>query len=311
MDIRACQVYLRLAETRHYGRAAAQSSLSPSAVSRHIQRIEQTLGQQLVERNNRSVRLTPAGQRFASYAQRVLDEWQNLRQDLAASERELRGAVTVFGSVTASYSLLAAVLPEVGQHYPGIEVKLRTGDQADGIARILDGAEDTAIIARPDKLPARVSFQPMQLTPLVFIGPVGGSALAATLDDAIRARTEPDWSRLPLVLAERGLARERLLERLRQSHIQPPVYAQVAGHEAVVSMVSLGLGVALVPRLVIDHSPKNQIVRVLPWLDDLAPFELGLCALTTRLADPVVQAFWRASEIAYPQQDSSTATQAV
>jgi LysR family positive regulator for ilvC len=282
MDIRACQVYLRLAETRHYGRAAAQSSLSPSAVSRHIQRIEQTLGQQLVERNNRSVRLTPAGQRFASYAQRVLDEWQNLRQDLAASERELRGAVTVFGSVTASYSLLAAVLPEVGQHYPGIEVKLRTGDQADGIARILDGAEDTAIIARPDKLPARVSFQPMQLTPLVFIGPVGGSALAATLDDAIRARTEPDWSRLPLVLAE-----------------------------AVVSMVSLGLGVALVPRLVIDHSPKNQIVRVLPWLDDLAPFELGLCALTTRLADPVVQAFWRASEIAYPQQDSSTATQAV
>ena len=95
-----------------------------------------------------------------------------------------------------------------------------------------------------------------------------------------------------MVLAERGLARERLLKHLHRLGQKPNIYAQVAGHEAVVSMVSLGLGVAIVPELVFEHSPRQVSIRVLPWLADLQPFELGLCALEDRLNDSLLQAFW-------------------
>ena len=71
---------------------------------------------------------------------------------------DLTGEISVFGSVTASYSMLAQILPEMRESYPGIEIKLRTGDQADGVSRVLEGTEDCAIIALPDHLPSKLEF---------------------------------------------------------------------------------------------------------------------------------------------------------
>ncbi len=70
MDVRACQLFLKLAETRHFGRAAALCNLSPSAVSRQLKRLEEMVGQHLLDRDNRQVRLTPAGRHFLEYARR-------------------------------------------------------------------------------------------------------------------------------------------------------------------------------------------------------------------------------------------------
>jgi len=301
VDVRACQLFLKLAETRHFGRAAALCNLSPSAVSRQLKRLEETVGQHLLDRDSRQVHLTPAGRHFLEYARKAVDDWQQLRSDLGASRDQLSGEVSVFGSVTASYSMLTQILPEMRERYPGVEIKLRTGDQADGIERVLEGAEDSAIIARPVRLAKRLTFLPLRHTPLRLVGPRTPSALARQLDQWLAEEAEPDWTTLPVILAERGLARERLLERLRELGQEPQIYAQVAGHEAVVSMVSLGFGVAVVPELVIQHSPKRETIRVLPWLEDLEPFALGLCALDERVKDPLLEAFWRCARHAYPE----------
>ena len=301
MDMRTYQIFLKLAETQHFGRTAALCNLSPSAISRHLQRLETSVGQQLVERDNRQVHLTPAGRHFLDYARKSVDAWQQLRTDLSSSENTLSGEVSVFGSVTASYSMLTQILPGMRELFPAIELKLRTGDQADGIERVVRGLEDSAIIAKPDALPSRLMFLPLRSTPLVLIGPRTPSALTRRLDRHLNSNQEPDWNVVPMVLAEGGLARERLLQRLQRSQQKPNIYAQVAGHEAVVSMVSLGFGVAVVPELVIQHSPLQQTTRILPWLTDLAPFELGLCALEDGLCDPLLQAFWSCAAQSYPQ----------
>lgn len=292
MEIRACQVYLELAESLHFGKTAAAVNLSPSAISRIVQRLEQEVGQTLVERNNRHVSLTPAGRHFLAYARKAVDEWQQLKGDFSTLRSRLSGDISLFGSVTASYSVLAQILPVVRESFPGIDIKLRTGDQADGLERVLEGSEDCAIIARPDELPARIEFLPLSTTPLKLYGPSAPSTLTRQLDQFIADGDEPDWTDIPVVLAERGLARERLLHRFRERRQQPHIYAQVAGHEAVVSMVSLGFGIALVPELVIRHSPGQVPVRELPWMTDMPPFRLGLCALQDRLKDPLLNALW-------------------
>ncbi|MBT6276859.1 MAG: HTH-type transcriptional activator IlvY, partial [Chromatiales bacterium] len=241
--------------------------------------------------------------RFLEYATNAVDEWRQLQNDLGAARSGLHGEVSVFGSVTASYSMLTLILPRMRETYPGIEIKLRTGDQADGIERVLDGSEDSAIIARPEHLPRRLKFLPLRHTPLRLIGPRTPSALTRLLNNCLAAEQEPDWNEIPMILAERGLARERLLNRLRSASQEPKIYAQVAGHEAVVPMVSLGFGVAVVPELVIEHSPKQDTIRVLPWLSDLQPFALGLCTVEERLGDPLLHAFWQCAAASYPQAE--------
>lgn len=295
MDIRSYHVFLTLAECLHFGRTAERCNLSASAVSRLLQRLEEGLGQTLFERDNRRVRLTPAGRRFEVYARQALEDWQQLKNDLT-QERQLRGEVSVFGSVTASYSVLTHILPLMRDAHPGIEIKLRTGDQAEGIEHVLAGREDCAIVARPDLLPSGLEFLPLQDTPLQLIGPVEGAELGRHIESILAQQQPPDWHKLPLVLVERGLSRDRFLKHLQQRGLSPPIYAQIAGHEAVIAMVALGFGVAVVPELVVQCSPQCNAVRVLPWIEDLAPFSIGLCARAERVQDPLLQAFWRCAE---------------
>lgn len=295
MDLRSAEVFVSLAETLHFAQTAQRCNLSPSAVSRQLSRLEQAVGAPLMERDKRHVAMTPAGRAVLLLARRWLAEWSQLRVELTGDNAELHGQLRVYASVTASYTVLANVLPPLRKRYPGIELLLHTGDQADGIERVLAGREDCAIVAEPDHLPAALEFAPLRSSPLVLIGPADKGALHKKLEQQLKLGAEPDWSQVPLVLAERGLARERLLAHLSVQNTQPLVYAEVGGHEAVVSMVSLGFGVAVVPEIVITASPQRKAIQVLPWLSDLDDFVIGLCSKRDLLRDPLMAAFWRSA----------------
>ncbi|MFT7674460.1 MAG: LysR family positive regulator for ilvC, partial [Gammaproteobacteria bacterium] len=194
MDIKTLQIFLHLADSLHFGQTAKHCNLSPSAISRQLQRLEENVGHQLFERNNRQVRLTPAGRHFQDYAHKAVDDWQRVRSDLNTSHTSLHGEVSLFGSVTASYSMLTQILSKMRETCPGIELKLRTGDQADGVERVLAGQDDSAIIATPKILPDKLAFLTLRTTPLRLIGPKTPSALSRQIDQNIAESIEPDWA---------------------------------------------------------------------------------------------------------------------
>ena len=95
-----------------------------------------------------------------------------------------------------------------------------------------------------------------------------------------------------MILSEEGLARKRVDRWFRNKKIKPLIYAQVAGHEAIVSMVSLGFGVGVVPKIVLDNSPLAANVRILPVTPMLEDYHVGLCALEKKLKNPLIHALW-------------------
>lgn len=286
MDDRSLEHFLHLADCLHFGRASEASHISPSALSRSIARLEQATGAPLFERNNRRVALTPAGRLFVDYARNALGEWDAIRGTLMESAGELHGELRMYCSVTASYSFLFDILARFRRDHPRIEIKLHTGDPEEAMARVSAGSEDIAIGVRPGKLPAGLAFRRITISPLVFI--------AAT--HAGKRSRAADWSGIPMILSERGVGRSRVDEWFRRLGVSPNIYAQVAGNEAIVSMVSLGFGVGVVPRIVLDNSPLAHTVRVLDVHPELAPYVVGLFALEKRLASPLIKAFWSLQE---------------
>lgn len=289
MDLRPLHHFLALAETLHFGRASDACHVSPSTLSRTIQQLEASLGVALFERDNRSVALTHAGRLFQQYARDTLEQWALLRQTLMEESGELTGELSIYCSVTASYSFLYDLLSEFRIRHPRIEIKLHTGDPADAIARVLGGDEDMAITARPEALPAPVAFKPIATSPLVFIAP---SEAADWLPAVTGPPDREEWARTPMILSESGLARERTDAWFRRFGLKPRIYAQVAGNEAIVSMVGLGFGVGVVPRIVLDNSPLADRVRILDVTPRLAPYDVGLCVLDKKLRNPLVRALW-------------------
>ncbi len=288
MDSKALQLFLSLADTLHFGRASEACHVSPSTLSRAIKQLEEEVGVALFDRDNRSVTLTAAGQRFQQYARETLTQWDLIRSSLLEDAAELHGEISVYCSVTASYSFIYNVLREFRRHYPGVEIKLHTGDPEHAIGHVLAGTEEISIAACPDALPKGLVFRPVGVTPLVFIAPLEHGGQIPTQLPFKRQQ----WQQIPLILSESGVARRRVDQWFSEQGIKPLIYAQVAGNEAIVSMVSLGFGIGVVPRIVLDNSPLAGRVQILPIEPELKPYQVGLFALEKKLRSPLIRAFW-------------------
>ncbi|MEE4184818.1 MAG: HTH-type transcriptional activator IlvY [Gammaproteobacteria bacterium] len=295
MDIRQLRQFQNLAHSLHFGRAAAASHVSPSALSRSIRQLEGEVGATLFTRDNRSVELTSAGVAFLSYAREAVSQWEVVCHQLQVEAGELQGEVSIYCSVTASYSFLFELLNRFRREHPRIEIKLHTGDSEHAVQRVLAGEEDMAIGARPEHLHPRLAFKPIARSPLVFVAANRAAAYASL---AHHAPTAELWNDVPMILSESGLARDRVDRWFAQHDIQPRIYAQVGGNEAIVSMVSLGFGVGVVPRIVLDNSPLADTVSVLPVQPELAAYEVGLLVLNKKLRSPLISAFWSQSRTA-------------
>lgn len=291
MDFRSLKLFVTLAETLHFGRASQACHVSPSTLSRSIQQLEDTLGTPLFERDNRHVSLTAQGSAFLRYARDTLEAWDAQKQRLAASATRLTGEISIYCSVTASYSFLYALLSDVRLRHPGIELKLHTGDPAMAMTRVLDGTDDMAITPWPRKPPNALAFRALARSPLVFIAPVNAHRW---LPETPEHSTAAQWQQVPMILSEAGLSREYADTWFKALGIAPRIYAQVAGHEAIVSMVALGFGVGVVPRIVLDNSPLADQVVSLNVKPALPHYDVGLCVLNRRLTNPILDALWRA-----------------
>lgn len=287
MDYQGLKLFLHLASTLHFGQTSEACFISPSTLSRHIKRLEDEVGKPLFERDKRKVSLTRSGELFRQYAAETLANWNRFQETLQEETALLNGEISMYCSVTASYSFLSDLLVTYRQRQPNVEVKLHTGDAAYSIPKVVSGDEDIVIAAKPEHLPSSLSFKPIATSGLVLIAP--------TVSCLVREFIEEDvieWSKVPVIQAEQGLIKQRLQLWFRQQGIKPNVYTSVAGHEAIVSMVSLGFGIGIVPELVLFNSPLANKIQQMTVEPVLQPFTIGLCVQTRRLQSPLVKTFW-------------------
>lgn len=291
MDLRDLKTFLHLAESRHFGRSARAMHVSPSTLSRQIQRLEDDLGQPLFLRDNRTVALTEAGEQLRQFAQHMLLQYQQMRHTLGQQGPSLSGELHLFCSVTAAYSHLPPILDRFRAEHPSVEIKLTTGDAADAVEKVDSNEADLAIAGKPESLPPGVAFSMLENLSVALIAPALPCPVRAQV-----SQPEPDWAKIPFILPEQGPVRRRIeLWFRRQKISNPMIYATVAGHEAMVSMVALGCGVALIPEIVLENSPEpvRNRVQILERHDEKAPLELGVCVQKKRLNEPLISAFWQ------------------
>lgn len=289
MDIRELEIFLTVADLLHFGRASQACNLSPSALTRTIQRMEEKLEQPLFLRDNRTVTLSPAGERLKAYARLSLQEWGSFRASLK-NDKAIAGTLSIYASITAVYSLLPQLLESYRGSYPDVQLELRTGAAEQAVALVQSGEIDLAVAALPDRQRSSIEFLPIITIPLIFIAakqlgaevPVQGGRL--------------DLSRAPLVLPQTGLSRRRLDQWFKEHRITPNITSEVSGNEAIIAMVRLGCGVGIVPQLVLERSPFRDEVVVIDKAPRLQPYVVGLCSSKRNLQRASVRAFWEMAE---------------
>jgi LysR family positive regulator for ilvC len=281
--------FLALSRTLHFGQAARACHLSPSALSRSIQRLEDQLDENLFDRQHHSVALTPAGEAFRHHVLAVLGEWDRFEVERARAKGFLSGTVRIYCTVTAAQSIIPDLLGEVRRKHPGIRLELTTGYASDALDQLRGGVIDVSVAALPDRLPAGIISRDLLSTPVVFVCP----RIKGPVSAAVERRTI-DWSTVPIVLPAHGLAREYLDQWLDRRGIAPNVYAEIEGHEAILSLVALGCGVGVVPRLVLEKSALRDRIVEFAVKPTLRSFKIALCIRRRSMSNPVIGAVWEA-----------------
>ncbi|MEI6895818.1 MAG: HTH-type transcriptional activator IlvY [Colwellia sp.] len=290
MNQKALAMFVHLSQSLHFGKTAQAHHISPSTLSRAIQRLEAEVGGGLLHRDNRSVVLTVIGKKFKVYAEQQLEQWQGFKQSLEYKQASLTGKLHIYCSVTAAYSHLPPLLERFRVQHPLVEIMLTTGNAADALEQVHNQSVDFAIAATPEHLPRSVYFHHLDTITLAVIAPTMACKVQQQLSKNILS-----WSEIPIILPEHGASRKRFERWYRKKQQgKANIYATVSGHEALVSMVALGCGVGIVPQVVVDNSPVKDRVHNLVNVGEVEPFELGVCCLNQSRAKPLIKAFFNA-----------------
>ncbi|POA18172.1 LysR family transcriptional regulator [Pseudomonas sp. FW300-N1A1] len=226
-----------VAQHGSFTKAAERLFLTQPAISDQVRKLEERFGVLLFHRNKRSVRLTDLGERLLSITQRLFvieAEAQELLQDSQALQT---------GSLILAVDAPVHVLPQIArfcERYPGISVKIETGNTDESLSRLFNYQADLALLGR-DVSDERLLSLPLRNDPMVaFVSrnhPWAGRAsiCLADLDDT------------PLVLRETGsVTRQTLEEEMARAGFRIRPAIQVEGREAAREAVVVGIGVGVV-----------------------------------------------------------------
>jgi len=300
-DLRQLRYFVAVAEERHFGRAALRLSMTQPPLSQQIRALEEALGAPLFLRTKRSVELTPVGRDLLPEVRRLLADADGLRPMAQSLARGEVGVLSLAFVSTADYGVLPPLLQRFSERYPGVRLQLTEATSDVQFEELWAGRVDAGLIIPP--LPARfatrLSYLPIAREPLVVAMSEAQARLVGGADnDAVSLH---EIAEAPLIVFPRRLAPafyDIIMDCFGAAGIAPRIGQEAIQMQTIVSLVSAGMGIALVPQSLCNLRRTGVVYR---------PLKAGLPVVETGLVwrqaetSPVLQGFI-ATARAYAQE---------
>jgi len=244
MELRQLEYFVAVAEEASFTRAASRVHVAQPGVSAQVRRLESELGQQLLDRSGRSVRLTGVGSAVLPFARAALDAVANARLAVDDLAGLVRGQVTVGMVSGCALPALAELLAGFHDRHPGVAIALVEDNSDRLVERLRDGRLDLALIGWAEQTPADIDSVVLVDEELVAVA-APGHPLAGAGAGAITIRQLRD---LPLVSLPRGTGvRAALDAACAAAGFTPRIVFEASALPMVVELAGRGLGLAVVP----------------------------------------------------------------
>ncbi|SDC62274.1 LysR family transcriptional regulator [Actinokineospora iranica] len=253
MTLQQLVYFLAVADTRHFTKAAKQAHVAQPSLSKQIQSLETELGAPLFTRARGNVSLTAAGEALLPVAKRILSDVDTARLEVAELIGLRRGRIRLGATPSVCVGVLAEVLRRFHDRYPGVRLVVEEGGSRDLTEALLGGDLDLAlVIVPPQGVDPALTSTPILREHLMVASAADGPAPSDR--DTVRLETLRER---PMVMFRRGYdLRETTLHACREAGFEPKLAVEGGEMDAVLRFVEAGLGVAVVPSLVLPGRPK-------------------------------------------------------
>lgn len=282
MEINQLKYFCVLANIRHFTKAAKEISISQSALSRAIGKLEQELGAPLFRRGGRDILLTPQGQRFLVHAEKALRELEKGRLEMEDGRDPGHGVISLSFMHSLGIHILPQLLSEFKQLYPDIQFNLNQDNSSVLAQSLLAGRSDVCLCS--------VMVNMEQLAWLYLYTEELFAVLPA--DHPLASRKTLELRELedePFITLKPNYSLRILTEQFWAiSGIRPSIIFEGDDVNTATSLVGAHLGVSLLPK---TTGMDTAGLVFLPISFPVCKREIGLAWSTTRPLSPAAQLF--------------------
>ena len=251
MDVRQLKHFAGVARTLHFGRAADELGMTQPPLSQSIMALEREVGAPLFVRTKRSVALTPFGAQWLIHVRTVLDEVSALPGIAKRLREGTAGHLAISFVSTADYSILPALVRRYASLFPDVEISLTEATSDVQIAALLEGKGHVGLVIPPPNatFPEPLCYLPLVTEPLIAAVPdswISDRKLILSADQLLPEAIVG----LPLILFPRQSAPafHNLVTGYYAEHGgQARIVQEAIQMQTIISLVSAGMGIALVP----------------------------------------------------------------
>jgi len=273
------QAFIAVARQSSFRAAAEGLFITQPALSRRIENLEQALQERLFDRTTRRVSLTPAGELFLVHAQAVMEELELAVKSVEQRMAQRREHVTVACVPSVANNLLPQVLKRYARSHANVRVRIIDESAADVLESVRKGEADFGVnfIGAQE---AEIDFAELTRERYLAVMPT---------HHPLAAHTSLNWKSLAgekLVSVSSSSGNRSLIDNAFSRVPQRPVIQYETNHVAgAISLVAVGLGVALLPELAIRNAPYKGIVAR-PVTSPVLSRAMGLITLKGRVLKP-------------------------
>lgn len=280
MNIFHLRIFLAVVEHSSFSMAALKLDTSQSAVSRGIATLEEELGVSLLLRGRFGASLTPIGERIIIHARQILQARESIDYEINL-ERSLRGGrVRIASFRSAATHLLPPLIAQFCQQFPNVEITLTEDDPAGVEQALREGQVDIGLVSLP-RLSEELDTWEIARDEFVVLIPPSAAPVPNNL-------TWEELSDYSFILYNYAECTSAVRDHWDKWGLSFKVAYEIKEDSTIVSMVSQGLGAAILPRLAALPIPEGVQVRSLP-----VPLErlIGAAVLSNILHSPAVFTF--------------------
>jgi LysR family transcriptional regulator, hydrogen peroxide-inducible genes activator len=269
MELHQLRYFCAIADTGSFSRAARQTFVSQPALSQQIAKLEDELGTRLFNRLGRSVTLTETGKSFLPRVRAVMRDLESARNDVVEKKTSITGLISVGVIPTIAPYFLPSILATFSRKWPLVHITVVEEITALLLDKLRAGSIDVAVVA----LPVAVRSQEFESFPLLteklFAALPKGHELASRREVSLgELQNEPF-----LLLRDGHCFRETAVEACKRARLIPRIVFESGQFSSILSMVSAGLGVSIVPAMALE---KRAGCRYVPLADGRAARTIGL-----------------------------------
>ncbi|MEU9829059.1 LysR family transcriptional regulator [Micromonospora chersina] len=261
MQLHQLRYFVAVAELRHFTQAADLVGITQPSLSKQIHALETDLGAPLFERVRGKIALTAAGEVLLPLAKRILADVDTATREVQELVGLRRGRVRLGATPSLATSLAPPVLRRFRDAHPTVDLRVEEGGSQDLVRDLLRGDLDLALIIEPST----------GTDPGLRADPILRESLVVASVDPLPAASErgevriTDLRDLPLVMFREGYdLRDATLQACRAAGFEPTLSVDGGEMDAVLSFVEAGLGVALVPGIVVARRAGIRVTRLVP-----------------------------------------------